>query len=546
MLKKLVFQQGTLLPEFPLRANLEQVNAMSVMHNVFANLYQDSVSLMQISAHISKLPGIEQASVVMGTETNLVQLRDAGLDDGCKAGPNDLIIAVRGEETACNDALEIAHQRLNSKPMEGGSEGPLTPPLVSLEMAAELQPDINLALISVPGDYAAAEAIKALNLGMNVMLFSDNVSLEQEKQIKLLAQRNNLLVMGPDCGTAIINGLPLGFANVVKAGSIGIVGASGTGLQEVTCRIDQLGDGISQALGTGGHDLHEEIGGISMLHGLQALAADPVTQVIVLISKPPARPVAERILEQAQACGKPVVVNFLGATPEDITRPGITAASTLADAAGIAVALAEGTAVPASVTLIPAQDIQMLQRACDQLPASRHAIRGVFAGGTFCYESQLLCQQQGFSAASNTPVKGNTRLTDIWHSYGHTLIDMGDDDFTRGRPHPMIDPTLRNQRIEAELKDADTAVVLFDLVLGYGAADEPATDLLAILGQHHSSGGPLLIAHVCGTEADPQQRSRQITALQQAGVLVAGCNAQAALWASQVARIQAEKNGETV
>lgn len=533
------------MPVFRLRANFEQVNAMSVMHKVFANLYQDSVSLMQISAQISKLPGIEQASVVMGTATNLAQLRDAGLDNGCKAGPNDLIIAVRGDEAACNDALEIAHQRLNSKPAESATDGPLAPTLVSLEMAAELQPEINLALISVPGDYAAAEAIKALHLGMNVMLFSDNVSLEQEKQIKLLAQRKNLLVMGPDCGTAIINGLPLGFANVVTSGSIGIVGASGTGLQEVTCRLDQLGAGISQALGTGGHDLHEEIGGISMLHGLQALAADPATQVIVLISKPPARPVAERILERAQACGKPVVVNFLGADPEDITRPGITAAATLADAAGIAVALANSTATPASALVISPQDRQLLQLAAAQLPATRHAIRGVFAGGTFCYESQLLCQQQGFNAASNTPVKGNTRLTDIWRSQGHTLIDMGDDDFTRGKPHPMIDPILRNQRIEAELNDADTAVVLFDLVLGYGAAAEPATDLLAILNQHNNQDGPLLIAHVCGTEADPQQRSRQIAALQQAGVLVADCNAQAALWASRVAQIQAEKNGAT-
>ncbi|WP_156293319.1 acyl-CoA synthetase FdrA [Serratia oryzae] len=517
---------------------------MSVMHKVFANLYQDSVSLMQISAQISQLPGIEQASVVMGTATNLSQLRDAGLDNGCQAGPNDLIIAVRGEEAACAAALELAHQRLNSKPAESNNGGIQAPPLVSLEMAAEQQPDINLALISVPGDYAAAEAIKALHLDMNVMLFSDNVSLEQEKQIKLLAQSKNRLVMGPDCGTAIINGLPLGFANVVKPGAIGIVGASGTGVQEVTCRIDQLGAGISQAIGTGGHDLHEEIGGISMLHGLQALAADPATQVIVLISKPPARPVAERILEQAQACGKPVVVNFLGAAPEEVTRPGITAAATLADAAGLAVALANGTPAPATVTTISAEDRQILQNASASLPATRRYIRGVFAGGTFCYEGQLLCQQQGFSAASNTPVKGNSRLADIWRSQGHTLIDMGDDDFTRGRPHPMIDPTLRNQRIVAELNDAETAVVLFDLVLGYGAAAEPATELLALLNQNSSQSRPLLIAHVCGTETDPQQCSRQIAALRQAGVLIAGCNAQAAMWASQIARIQAEKNGE--
>lgn len=187
----------------------------------------------------------------------------------------------------------------------------------------------------------------------------------------------------------------------------------------------------------------------------------------------------------------------------------------------------------------------MLQQASACLPATRRAIRGVFAGGTFCYEGQLLCQQQGFIAASNTPVKGNAKLADIWRSQGHTLIDMGDDDFTRGRPHPMIDPTLRNQRIVAELNDAETAVVLFDLVLGYGAAAEPASELLTLLSQHQSQNGPLLIAHVCGTEADPQQRSRQVAALRQAGVLVAGCNAEAALWASQIAHIQAEKNGET-
>jgi hypothetical protein len=298
-------------------------------------------------------------------------------------------------------------------------------------------------------------------------------------------------------------------------------------------------------LGTGGHDLHEEIGGISMLYGLQALAEDPATKVIVLISKPPARPVAERILEQAQAYAKPVVVNFLGADPKEINRPGVIAAATLADAAEIAVAVMNGNPIPDSLASIPEQDVQMLKQASNLLPATRRAIRGVFAGGTFCYEGQLLCQQRGFTAASNTPVKGNTRLDNIWHSQGHTLIDMGDDDFTRGRPHPMIDPTLRNQRIVEELNDPNTAVVLFDLVLGYGAASEPALPLIELLKQNQHNNGPLLIAHVCGTEADPQQRSRQIAALRQAGVLIAGCNAQAALWASQIARIQAEKNGET-
>ncbi|EBG9727522.1 hypothetical protein BW014_26585, partial [Salmonella enterica] len=214
---------------------------MKVKHKVFSNLYQDSVSLMQISSQISALPGIKQASVVMGTSTNLEQLSNAGLGDNVKAGPNDLVIAVMGEEDICAEALDIAEQRLTSKREDEGDEGVKTPDIVSIEMALEKVPDASLALISVPGDYAAAEAIKALNLGLNVMMFSDNVSIVQEKAIKNLARDRNRIVMGPDCGTAIINGIPLGFANVVNRGHIGVVGASGTGLQEVTCRIDQLG-----------------------------------------------------------------------------------------------------------------------------------------------------------------------------------------------------------------------------------------------------------------------------------------------------------------
>jgi succinyl-CoA synthetase alpha subunit len=517
---------------------------MSVVHRVFKNLYQDSVSLMQISASISHLPGIEQASVVMGSETNLAQLADAGLNGDFSAGPNDLIIAIKGEADACGQALELAKEKLNSKPAENNGSEVAQVPLTSLAMAAEKTPDANLALISVPGDYAAAEAIKALQLGMNVMLFSDNVSLAQERAVKKLALQKNRIVMGPDCGTAIVNGIPLGFANVVRRGTIGVVGASGTGLQEVTCRIDQLGAGISQALGTGGHDLHEEIGGISMLQGLKALAQDDETQIIVLISKPPARVVAETILNEAQKSGKPVVVNFLGAAPESITRSGITAAHTLAEAAEIAVALLNNTAIEHETQPLSAADRIILDQAVQKLAPTRSELRGVFAGGTFCYEAQLICQQHGITAESNTPVKDNLPLGDLWHSKGHTLIDMGDDDFTRGRPHPMIDPTLRNQRIINEINDPATAVVLFDLVLGYGAAAEPAGDLLAALAQNPRNSGPLMIAHVCGTDADPQQRTSQIDALRKQGVLVAGCNAQAAQWAACVTDIQAQKKGQ--
>ncbi|WP_321799909.1 acyl-CoA synthetase FdrA [Caballeronia sp. J97] len=519
---------------------------MAIKIEIFKNLYQDSVSLMQISAQIGKLPGVEQASVVMGTPSNLAQLADAGLGDEVKASPNDLVIAVRGDDTACAEALKLANERLSARAASPDTQTSEALKASSLAMACEEEPASNLALISVPGDYAAAEAIKALQLGMNVMLFSDNVGMEQEKAIKTLAREKRLIVMGPDCGTAIVNGMPLGFANVVRRGGIGVVGASGTGLQEVTCRIDQLGAGISQALGTGGHDLHEDIGGISMQFGLDALAEDQDTRVIVLISKPPARAVAERILERAQKAGKPVVVNFLGAAEDDVRVPGITPAFTLADAAQFAVALLNGAPLPASIARVDPRDEAALAKASETLGARRKFIRGVFAGGTFCYESQLLCKAQGFAASSNTPVKGNAKLADIWTSTGHTIVDMGDDDFTRGRPHPMIDPTLRDERVQAEMLDPETAVVLFDLVLGYGAADEPAHGLISMLAQVRAQAPgrdlPLLIAHVCGTQADPQVRSRQIDALSEAGVMVAGCNAEAALWASRVASLQARRH----
>ncbi|NAL83984.1 hypothetical protein D2U73_27210, partial [Escherichia coli] len=253
--------------------------------------------------------------------------------------------------------------------------------------------------------------------------------------------------------------------------------------------------------------------------------------------------VAQTILERAEACGKPVVVNFLGANPHDLARPNITAATTLASAANIAVALLNAQPLPAVETEISCADLTMLQNACQRLPAHRQAIRGVFAGGTFCYEAQLICQQKGFSAASNTPVAGNRALANIWQSEDHTLIDMGDDDFTRGKPHPMIDPTLRNQRLLNELNDSHTAVVLFDLVLGYGASTAPASELLDQLSHIDMNNAPLLIAHVCGTEADPQIRSQQIRALQNAGVIIASSNAQAALWASTVAQTQLQKKG---
>ena len=512
---------------------------MSLKSKFYPNLYKDSVSLMTVSAQVVAIPGVETASVVMASATNVENLAAAGLGS-FEVRPNDLVVAVSGTDEACAAALATADELLKRSAAGGGDEGGGAPqPLTSIQMAVARDPAHNFVLISVPGDYAAAEAMKALRLGMDVMLFSDNVPPESERALKLYAQQQNLMVMGPDCGTAIVNGVPLGFANVIRRGPIGVVGASGTGTQEVTVRIHQGGSGVSQALGTGGHDLAAAIGGISMLHGLKMLDEDPDTKVILLVSKPPAPEVATAVLAAAEASAKPVVAIFLGANPDSITRKGVYGADFLAQAADMAVALAKG-GKPERKPIALGNDVQQkvkdLARA--MAPTQRY-VRGIFSGGTFCFEAQLIHAAAGIPAFSNSPTKGNRKLEKVGKSTENTIIDMGDDEFTQGRPHPMIDPSLRDARIRDEAADPTTAVILFDVVLGYGSAKDPTAGLIGIIGaaatKARAEGRRIaFIGYVCGTDQDPQNRAAIITALKSAGVFVASSNAEAAVWSAAI------------
>ncbi|MBV9289129.1 MAG: acyl-CoA synthetase FdrA [Hyphomicrobiales bacterium] len=511
---------------------------MSLRSWSYPNLYKDSVSLMTVSAKLTATRGVEQASVVMATPANLENLARAGLGK-YEARANDLLVAVSGSDDACAEALRLADELLSARAEAGGSGEAADEPLTSIQMAVARDPSLNLALISVPGDYAAAEAMKALRLGMDVMLFSDNVPVEKELALKLYARERDLMVMGPDCGTAIVGGVPLGFANVVRRGAIGVVGASGTGTQEVTVRIHRLGQGISHALGTGGHDLSAKIGGISMLHGFAALDADPATRVIVLVSKPPAPEVAERVLAAAEGSAKPVVVVFLGADPASIKGEAVYGARTLAEAADMAVSLAKGGEARAAPIALSNETERVLDGAARAMAASQRYVRGVFSGGTFCYEAQLVHAAAGVRAFANTPVEGNLPLKDSAKSQQNTIIDMGDDEFTRGRPHPMIDPSQRNARVGQEIADPETAVVLFDVVLGYGASADPTAGLVGTVGAARAGAKTAgrqvaLIAHVCGTELDPQKRDTVVAALKSAGVLVASSNAEAAVWSTAI------------
>jgi len=506
---------------------------------VFPNLYKDSVTLMQIGAKLRAQEGIAEASCIMATPANLEQLRDADLAIDIAVAPSDLLVVVRGEPGACDEAIAAAGTMLQSSANAGsGDTQAFRLPLTSIALGLTRAEDADLALISVPGDYAAAEARKALAQGLNVMLFSDNVSIGDERAIKSFARERDLLVMGPDCGTAIVNGIPLGFANVVRRGDIGLVAASGTGLQEVTCRIHHAGGGVSQALGTGGRDLKEAIGGITMMQGLAALAGDPATRVIVLISKPPAPAIARKILDAAASAGKPVVVHFLGATPDAVRGERLFAAESLQHAGDVAVALAQGKAAPKSAGTPTSAQLAAIEDAAKRMAPSQCAVRGLFTGGTFCYEAQLAFRARNLACRSNAPADGVEPLDGKME--GHVFIDMGDDDYTRGRPHPMIDPSLRNAAVRTHAADPATAVILFDVVLGYGSHPDPAGGLAeALTGAQREAmaqGRTLaLIGHVCGTDGDPQDRTTQIRKLEAAGAIIAESNYQAATLAATLA-----------
>jgi FdrA protein len=478
-----------------------------------ADTYRDSVELMRVAALVEKVPGVSRAALMMATPANRELLSGAGLldDRAATAGPNDLVVAVAAVDKAAGEhALAEAARLLDAAAAVSAPVGEAPPPGSIAEASVDLE-RANLAIISTPGPYATAEGLKALKRGLHVFIFSDNVPVAEEVELKRLAVKKHLLVMGPDCGTAILDGVPLGFANAVRRGRIGLVGASGTGLQQVSCLIDRLGEGLSQVIGVGGHDLDERVGGIMMQAGIERLAADGGTRVIVLVSKPPAPAVARRILDLARAAGKPFVVNFLGGDPEVIREAGAVASATLEDAARDAVALARGHRAGRTAPARSAPPSKARRFARGQ-----QLLQGLFSGGTLAQEAAIVLTTLGIK---------------------HSVVDLGDDEFTIGRPHPMIDFRLRNERIVSAAKDPATAVILLDVVLGYGAHPDPAAALGSAIAAARkvatrSRRELAVVASVCGTKDDPQDLQRQERGLREAGVELAPSNAQAARMAA--------------
>jgi FdrA protein len=506
---------------------------------VKSGAYYDSVTLLEVAQGLTKLDGVEDAAVVMGTPANRGILAGADLltPEAEAASSDDLVIAVRAVDAgAAEAALEEAEALLAASraPQETGS---MTAPPKTLEAAVRRVEGANLALVSVAGRYAAGVAREALAHGLHVFLFSDNVSLEDEVALKTLGREKGLLVMGPDAGTALINGVALGFANAVIPGPVGVIAASGTGLQATTSLLSRAGVGVSQGIGTGGRDLHEAVGGIMMLEGLKALQADPQTEVLLLVSKPPDPEVAEKVLAQLRASDKPAVVCFLGGKAKAIREAGGIPAGTLEEAARVAAALAQGEDPGKARKRLKKRDKALQERAEQlrrRLKKKQRYFRGLFSGGTLCYETQLILNRMLDAGAvrSNAPVKKQHAMADATESRGHVAVDLGEDEFTVGRLHPMLDPTLRNRRIVQEAQDPETAVIFLDIVLGHGVHPDPAGAAVAAIREaqaHLKNAGRevLFIASVCGTEDDPQDARAQEKKLADAGVVVLPTNASA-------------------
>lgn len=486
------------------------------------NQYYDSVFLMGFNNRLSKIEGVIQTVVLMGSDANKEVMAELGFINVeiQTSTANDLVVGVSAENQAVLDEIM---QSLN-KWLTEVNTSKVTSDIHTLPEAIIAKPEANLVTISVPGEFAAHETRIALDAGINVFLFSDNVSVEDEISLKTLARSKGLLVMGPDCGTSLIGGVGVGFANAVRKGKIGVIAAAGTGLQEFTCMVHNAGYGISHGIGTGGRDLSDAVGGITTLSALNALENDPSTEVITILSKPPGENTLVSLIEKIKACKKPVVCCFLG-IQRMIEGEGVVfkRANLIDDAVRLAIKVIGG---------------KFQQLPPDQIYSQKNEIkngkfiRGVFAGGTFCYQAQQILRDAGIRVYSNGPLDKNLALEHPNQSKENSIVDMGDEYFMVGRPHPMIDGSQRALRIIKEAQDPQVGILLLDFILGYNSSMDPVGELVdaiqkAKLIAQKRGDTLLVVASICGTEGDPQDLALQTKMLKDCGVIVFSSNAQA-------------------
>jgi FdrA protein len=495
---------------------------------LYPETYVDSIVQLAGTRALSAVDGVDWASAAMATPANVETLRGEGFDDPAltTGGANDLVIAVRAvSQEVADTAREAGEKAIFAAPASSGAVG--QQPARTLDEALRRQPASSVAIVSVPGDYAALEAHKALSAGLHVLLFSDNVSVEYEIALKDRARDLGLLVMGPGAGTAMLGQTCLGFANVVHKGRVAVVAAAGTGAQEAAALIDRWGVGVAHVIGLGGRDLSARVGGRMAIAAVRALVADDATDAILLVSKPPAVEVVREVV--AAATGKPLVAALIGIQEDVTVTPGVTVTRTLEAGAVSVVRLMGGREPDVSGGLA-----DRVRAASADLPGQRALVRGLFSGGTLCYESLVVLADILGDVYSNTPLRPELGLPAPAHV--HTCLDLGEEEYTKGRPHPMIDPQARIELLREQGADPTVAAIVLDVVLGHGAHPDPASELAPVCVEITAAGGPCIVVYVLGTDQDPQGLDRQREAFRRAGCLVTETAARASLAAAAIAR----------
>lgn len=475
--------------------------------------YHDSVVLMLLTNQISTIKGVKKVSIMMATPANKDIYRQSGLntEELESASANDMVVVADVDDESLLDTIMQETEEFFKKQSTKESDKKGAEAVKSWDKALEKLPEANLAVISIPGAYAALEADRALDEGMNVFMFSDNVTLEDEIKLKNKAHEKGLAVMGPDCGTGIIQGVPVAFTNNVTPGSIGIIGASGTGIQELTTIIDRLGEGVKNAIGTGGRDLSTEVGGTTMMDMIEAMESDTSVKVLIIISKPPAKEVRDRISDRLSNFRKPVITLFLGEKPE-YHEEGFYHAYTLDEAARLAVGLVRGEEVKEAEVKADTADFFK--------PEEKKTIKAYYSGGTLAGEAAMLIKD-----ALDMKVPPQKAEGFMLKTGGHIVVDLGDDVYTQGKPHPMIDPAKRIECMQEAIDDASTGVILLDIMLGYGSHEDMAGALLPSIielrDKAKAEGRKLFfVATVCGTRRDFQDYDGAVSKLKDAGVIV--------------------------
>jgi FdrA protein len=509
------------------------------------NFHRDSVQLLQLSEEAKRIDGVSDAAVVMGTSTNKEILTKLGLltDEGRSATENDMILAISADSQGVSEkGLDIIQEMVLKPPTSKGQK------YYSLDAALKALPDANLAVVSIPGEFARDLVLRVLDKGLNVHLFSDHVPAEHELELKQYASQKGLFVMGPGAGTVLLSGKAVGFANVVRKGNTGIVAAAGTGLQEVSVLLSEAGLGVSVGIGIGGGDVKDKVGGIMMLQSIDALERDEASRLVIVVSKPPNPVVKTKLLEHiASKTKKRYVTCFLGGESyviPETSRSRVRGTKTLHGAILETIRIAESKSQANALKqfeISPKDLLSQAERIAQPLRPNQKYLRALYTGGTLAYETLIILDRMIGRVYSNAPLDSRPKLSDSNLSVEDSIVDLGEEEFTSGRAHPMIDPTVRQLRLIEEAKDRDVAVVIMDIMLGYGSHHDPAGAMLGAIAEARriarSDGRSLpILAHVCGTEQDPQPLSQQVKKLEEAGVHVFPTNAMMAIAGALIAR----------